>query len=104
MTPRELLVAARARVEDPARWTTGSPARDRRGSVTRSRYPQAVCWCATGAVLSFGAAPYIESYSLWVLDDLAHSLYEMTTESVNDRLGHTAVLDLFDRAIEASLQ
>lgn len=105
MTPRELLVAARARVEDPARWTARAGARRSDGVSCHPRDPAATCWCASGAVFAENADETIEGYALVRLDGVAHRLYPAhatTVEGVNDELSHAAVLRVFDYAIAAS--
>jgi hypothetical protein len=51
MTTLKILKAARARITDPARWTTGLYARDAAGIVVTPDDPKAVCWCAIGSLL-----------------------------------------------------
>ena len=49
-TPRELLVAARAIIARPEAWTQGTGARDAAGEPIGVEHPDAVSWCATGAL------------------------------------------------------
>lgn len=97
MTPKEILVAARARIEDPKNWTCGATARDRYGGPVRAENPSAVRWCAVGALLA--EEPDRESA-------LGHEAYLALFEvsggpaRLNDRGKHEAVLRMYDRAID----
>lgn len=49
----EVLEAAKARIEDPERWTQGAEARvEQRGREVAPNDPEAACWCAMGALLA----------------------------------------------------
>lgn len=50
MTVKEVLIAARAKIADPANWTQGACARDVCGGKTFSSNNNAVCWCSLGAL------------------------------------------------------
>ena len=98
------LIAARDLIADPARWTTGMSARNERGSLAYSDLT-AVCWCAAGA-LSFVNA---KQSTFDRMEDvckrmrmnagLRTSCYAGEVATVNDQLGHTAILAAFDEAI-----
>ena len=51
MSTKEILVAARARLADPAHWTKGCFARDTEGLSVNKDDDKAVCWCLAGAIL-----------------------------------------------------
>ena len=50
MTVKELLIAAKELISDPARWTKGAGARDAKGVSCNTDAPEAVCWCSAGAI------------------------------------------------------
>jgi hypothetical protein len=53
MNKTQLQIDAKAAadlIRDPARWTTGVSARDARGEPRGPYEPDAVCWCAYGAI------------------------------------------------------
>lgn len=98
MNTRETLVAARALISDPERWTTGVPARAEDGRMCDPDAPAAVRWCAMGALLAVG--PIEDSQhpynALW---GAAMTIYDTGVVTVNEDLGHAAVLRLYDYAI-----
>lgn len=46
----DLLKRARERISAPERWTKGGYAKDAKGFSVAPDAPEAVCWCASGAV------------------------------------------------------
>jgi hypothetical protein len=95
MTPLQLLIAARARIADPAHWTQFAMARDSEGQSVAARSPRAVSWCMTGA-LSY----YSDDASWW------SAYLRLSTQVDYGRLvefgnthTHAEVLAAFDRAI-----
>lgn len=94
MTPADKLRAARALIEDPERWTTGVLARSAKGRSVSPYGRAAVAWCAFGAAdrVRLGSPHYLHrAVTTWSCNGLG---------DVNDRLGHAAVLQVYDRAIE----
>jgi hypothetical protein len=92
--------AARALIADPAHWTSRALARDGIGDPVPPQWNTAVSFCALGAVSRVTNGNEHETQEFF------RHLYRFTTlhiAIVNDRCGHAAVLDLFDRAI-VSLQ
>jgi len=92
----DVLRAAKERISDPERWTQGTAAcgSDRRPC----EYEEAARFCALGS-LDFECIPlYQDTYPL--LYGAAQELFGQGVSAVNDRLGHTATLAVFDRAIE----
>jgi len=103
MTTVEILEAARDLIANPARWTQGDFARDEGGVGVNADNGDAVCWCAVGGVRKV-AESIGELYEPNILLDRASGELYPESESnvvwVNDRLGHDAVLRVYDRAIE----
>lgn len=100
MSQVELLTRARAIIENPQNWTKGEMARDAGGRLVVSHSPDAVCFCAVGALRR-------AAYELCI--DRFPSFYTLQkwcgTEPVplfNDTHTHADVLALYDRAIEAA--
>jgi hypothetical protein len=50
MSTKEILIAARAILADPAHWTKNTFARDRNNEPIDPTSPDAVCFCAVGAI------------------------------------------------------
>lgn len=52
MKTSDILKAAKQLISTPERWTKGFYARDKEGNTVRVSYPEAVCWCAEGALFA----------------------------------------------------
>ena len=107
MTPKEILIAARAKIEAPERWTQGAYAKTAKRNKANPRSPRATCWCILGAVAAvtgdnpnrpdraissgLAAAARVDAYNECVIE-------------WNDTPGrtHAEVLAAFDRAIAAA--
>jgi hypothetical protein len=97
MTPLETLKAARALITDPAKWTQGAQARDKRGQPFSTHNDNAVCWCALGAIEKV-ADPYSEE-AYEAAKKLRSISPNGTVSDFNDTHTHVEVLALFDAAI-----
>ena len=101
MTTRSLLIAARERIADPANHCRGALARNARGEAVLAHSDSATSWCAYGATLAI--AGFDETGRARVaLITAAREHFNLAPETVNDTLGHQAVMDLYAVAIEAS--
>jgi hypothetical protein len=107
MTPKEILIAARAKIEAPERWTQGAYAKTAKRNKADPNSPRATCWCILGAVAAvtgdnpnrpdraissgLAAAAGVDAYNECVIE-------------WNDAPGrtHAEVLAAFDRAIAAA--
>jgi hypothetical protein len=108
MIIKDTLIAARAKIADVRNWTKHVLARDINGSSDHPtknvffgldpRDPSACQWCAIGAILSVTTLEGDDS-PVYALRIAADQLYGMSTATVNDELGHAAVLACFDKAI-----
>jgi hypothetical protein len=106
MTTLEILIAGRARIDTPERWTRGDWARDANGVGVEPLSPDAVCFCAMGAV---DAAAASEEYAVYLravaaLRDAIPKglrLISVPTYQDCDTTTHADVMAMFDRAIEA---
>lgn len=94
----DILRRARARIEDPSRWTRGYSARDSKGAAVDAASEMAVAWCAYGACTAEGGDEGDAVAERWLVP-AAGSVGQMPS-TLNDDWGHTAVLQMFDRAIE----
>lgn len=103
----ELLIDAKARIQDPAHWTQEYLARDERGFVVSHYEPTACKWCAMGSLfLSAATVPtHVYQDADRALDDAAEALYPgVPYPVVNDRLGHEAIMAVYDRAIQLTAE
>ena len=100
MKTREILVAARELISQPERWTQGAYARDLNGLRVSPGGPNAVCWCAIGAMAKVAGLSSGE-----MEDSRAAITLELAAESNgviaewNDASDHESVVEAFDRAI-----
>jgi hypothetical protein len=105
---KQILIEARELISDKVRWTTEIYASDTNAPGTYGRKhqygnePGAVCWCAFGAVQKVtGSDSNMRLVNTeLVLTRAADELFKDTVTQVNDRLGHEAVMQMYDRAIE----
>lgn len=95
------LRAARELISDPERWTVGYAARDEHANPTSPMSKNAKCFCAIGAIQRVTDGSVQRSCNAEML------LYAYIEEQypdhpyishVNDKLGHEATLDMFDKA------
>lgn len=100
MTTRELLIATRALIERPGSWTKNSVARKPGGSKTTATDPNAVKWCAFGALRKVFSGPdkptWGEAY-IFLCDAAGIDLVAFNDAGVRT---HSEVIAVFDRAIE----
>jgi len=101
----EVLRDARESISDPARWTQCVDARTETGKAVRFDDPDAVRWCLMGAVWR-SAQKLNKPYRVWdasyqSLKDAARRLkmFYILPTTINDVVGHAAVLNLLDEAI-----
>jgi hypothetical protein len=97
MTPVEALKAARALIADESRWTKGHMARGPYGELRDANAPEAVCWCAVGAIRKVTETDDEDTAARRLLQSAIPS-GDWIAE-FNDRVNHADVLRLFDRAI-----
>jgi hypothetical protein len=105
LTVLSVLSQARELIRDDTRWCRMAPARDQLGDLVSPRNPKAVSFCAEGAVERIvrehqGPECLIcDSHS--ALNREVPDLFPQFTAvyEVNDRISHSAVLEVFDAAI-----
>lgn len=102
MDALETLIAARDLITPPERWTTGFRARFENRMLCDPRDPDAVCFCAVGAIHKFC---YDERWTDTSAFKLLRLGMDPTMDYVdiarwNDTHTHAEVLAAFDRAIE----
>jgi hypothetical protein len=99
MKPSEILTAARDLISDPERWCHGASARTSNGVSTMPCSPVAAQWCAVGACEKAHSG-FIHVEALDVLNKSARLHFKLGAAAVNDDLGHAAVMEMYDKAIE----
>ena len=105
------LVAARALIADPLRWTQASYARNAHGDQAAIGSDEACQWCGLGAIYRQSDRFSDGGRDHWVpgLEELtaagiaeSKDPYFQRIDVINDTHGHAAVMRVYDRAIEAT--
>ena len=102
ITAHQVLVKARALINDPKHWTADAFAKAGSGLMVSPRSSKAVCWCADGAIqrAAWATISDAKERARWTLDDVARAEHGASYVGVNDELGHEAIIGVFDLAIE----
>lgn len=99
MTVKEALIAARAKIADPAHWTQGSQAKTIDGYPVFARNHLATCWCSIGAIY-FVDGIYTSISATNALKALEKAMGKAIFD-FNDTHTHAEVLAKLDEAITA---
>lgn len=103
MNAKELLIKAKAKIEDRNNWTQGYMATDTIGRNLQPSSIYACRWCAMGAMYSFVPPGHdITMRARYALNEAAKTLsscMNMTATCYNDHGTHTQVMQMFDLAI-----
>ena len=103
MIAKEILIAARAKIDTPSKLAKGWFATDVNGVRVSSSSPNAVCFCSLGAVYSCDEAPegslYHTPETMKAVSLLEAALGSWKIPYFNDNSTHAEVLELFDKAI-----
>ena len=97
MSPISVVRRARERITDLNRWCVGYTALDEEKEPISPSDPNAVQWCAIGAL--HAEASDLEEYEM-----ARRLLGSASLAGLNDLEGHQAVLDKFDEAIQLHAQ
>ena len=98
------LLAAKAVIEDPQHWTHRYYATDDQGIEIDPTNQRACRWCATGAIMKglpqwSWINSFKESDAAKLLDGVSKYLFSVGLISVNDKIGHEAVMAVYDESI-----
>lgn len=95
-----VLTKARELIADPDNWTQGEYARDARWRSVNPLHPEAVRWCAWGAMCRAKNTLAVD-YDMGAFGRLAPRGGSILSAlmNFNDNSTHAEVLDLFDTAI-----
>ena len=97
MTPKEILIKAKARIADPKHWCKGLWAMDANHKGIRSTSPKACQWCSEGAINSLDAR---ETYpAREVLERACRDEGFVTIVQANDACTHEQIMKIWDEAI-----
>jgi hypothetical protein len=93
-----LLSAAKLLLSERQNWTRETFARTRSGSIADPDERDARCWCALGAIRSFGADYNTRYAALETLEEVAPAA-GVAVFNDDKKTKHKDVLALFDKAI-----
>lgn len=98
---KELLIAARAKIEKPENWTQGWFQRNALGDALFDDADGTACrWCALGAIAAVSNTPADSvTVQYFLTRALDMELYGAGVAFYNDTHTHEEVLALFDKAI-----
>lgn len=97
---KEILIAARKKIEKPENWTQGQAARNKFQHWCDPTYAFATCWCALGAIRSVvGRDLESDTFFVSAYKELVKVSEDRLIARFNDSHTHEEVLALFDRAI-----
>jgi hypothetical protein len=100
MHASEILIAAKQLIQDPKNHTQKEYARNKEGVFCGPASSEAVCWCSVGAVnKALGNEIYTEIDPESFLYMAASDIFNTSAVNVNDNLDHSAVMTMFDHAI-----
>ena len=100
MKASEALEVAKALISDKSNWTQGTSARDSAGKVVPAASPNAVTFCATGALSRTTESDGTRTIALVYLNAAAANLFGTSyIYKVNDERGFEAVHKCYDFAI-----
>ena len=105
--PQQIIEAAGRSIADPSRWAQGALARNARGAPCC--FMRAYSYDITGAILRCGQQTSAKMQrdginsqdmirAIGAVYSSACRLYKMTPSTVNDRIGHEAVMKVLRRA------
>jgi hypothetical protein len=101
----DLLRKAKSLISSPERWCQGAHSLRADGTHCPGDDPNAVAWCAGGAVWRIDRDnPSVRDAALRTLTIAARETFGEDHLAVNDRLGHTAVMRMLDVAIQLAEQ
>ena len=101
MTPHEILIAARAKIDTPQKWCKGHEALNSKGENVLSLCESAVRFCAIGAISAVTPRYLCSSEAK---NALRVALRSSFISAYNDLPGteHADIMALYDKAIEAT--
>lgn len=103
LTIKEVLIQARKKIEDPKNWCQVYAALNRAGIPVAPEEPTACHFCAYGAISSVAGLKNIKlkRETVSILRNAAQSVFKVGIITVNDGMGHEAILKVFDKAIKS---
>lgn len=103
LTVKEVLIQARKKIEDPKNWCQVYAALNQAGNPVEPDELTACHFCAYGAIGSVAGLKNLKlkQETEKILGNAAQSLFKVGVITVNDSMGHEAILKVFDKAIKS---
>mgnify|MGYP000343617243 CR=1 FL=1 len=101
MTTREILIAAKAKIDTPEKWAQGCEARDANGDPCGTKTPVAVRRCTIGAVNAVTSTCADANAALRAISAVANTHLRIMAWNDHPDRTHAEIMAAFDRAIEA---
>ncbi len=100
MKNSDIILMAKAKIQDEKNWTKGVTARNIYGKAVGSSTPDAVCFCSMGAFLNMNRNPDPDTGRLaWgAFKYLQSAVFPYAVPDFNDNRNHAEVLAAFDKA------
>lgn len=99
MKVSERMIAAKAIITDPLKWTQGYYARDNEGEITEANMTEAVCFCSIGALHRVGGFNLFSATIDPAEDYLNGATDTRWIVEYNDSHAHEEVMQVWDKAI-----
>lgn len=101
MTVKEILIAAKAKIDTPEKWAKNAAAYDEHGYPCDRYEGRAVSWCSLGAIDA--VIDPCERHGTWWVREALRDIVGLSIAEWNDHPDrtHAEVMAAFDRAIEA---
>lgn len=98
MNTKEILIAAKALIDAPEKWTQGDYARDASGNSVSFKSKDAVCFCSLGAIHKVAKGKDFDDAEK-CLREILNGDFRSSLHRFNDAKNHKEVIELFDAAI-----
>ena len=98
MKTSEILIAAKALIDEPGKWTQGATARCQEGWLVYYSGDEAVCFCSLGALFRTLNRESVEDWE--TPEELLKESCDQPIGLFNDTHSHPEVMQMWDRAIE----
>ena len=98
----KVLKKAKGRIWYKKNWTTGICARDSDNASVHSKDPNAICWCAYGAIVWATANyPQLDEVVAYIEEIVPIVKENSGIVAINDKQGHEAIIRVFNQAIKS---
>ncbi len=103
METKKIIEQAIGLISDPNKWTKNALARDKNyNKLINSNSPEAVCWCAAGAIRKCCEINEINKYYDLIneLESYCLDIHDNTLENINDFYGREKVIEVMQEYLK----